>query len=886
MLKRKMGGGSVWISDRLTTVSFWTFINQILAEGSFMFKKLLAVVTLAAVLFLVGRIALPSGGEIQLDKASQARQLAVLVQRFAKAIPVMEKAFLKQTGLKLTGNERVSDQNFQVLHKTAGSSGPGTIIGHTAYNYQTNDNLHDRIIWNPVNGTIHTQWIYGDISESIQGFPNRRDRYNFFNGTSWAFTDQGVPIEGERSGFGSLAIDANDVAVPVSHVNAPNNEGTVAWLDFQAGFGFFSPLKVYRKTDAAQPRIEALWPDIAVDRQGNYHVVAINNNIEVVNGVVTIKNTVLNGVLQNVLYWKSTDQGKTWSNYHVLFPNATMYPLEEHLASNIQMAFTDGVQIAVSDTDNGKVGILVGSSNHTFYYFESNDGGNTWKDVFNITSNFRLRDPETFDLIPQQFDIILVDSTSFGRDIDTTAIEFGNYVQDGPIDSRPQGSADLMYINGEPHVVWSEAMGVIDNGVVSAVFPNGAGYGFTTPVVRLLKGGSEHREGGFAIKHWSPSTGIPVVVRENRASNSWSGSNYLWLGQPQIGIDRAGNLYCLYTRFDDADTLSVRGQRRVDFGPLSFGEIWGAKSSDNGATWFESVRLTETFHEDERYIGVSDLNPNEVVHLIYQTSANIPGSAINDHSTFVNSEIRHWAAPTSLFPTTPQLPEPPEIDLSAGVLDFLNTPGIATRSFTIANLGDTDLVVETIFVVDDRDASDRLVPDPVTKKNFTIIPTSFTIPPRGEQQVDVTYKATMLTPKPDTLLLAIPNNDPSEHSRGLVILASATSTSVASRDIGAIPSQYALEQNYPNPISVTGKSKLTALSTTEIRYALKANGHAKIRIYDVLGREIAVLVNGTKPAGEHRVNWYPAEAGVTAGLYFYSLEVNGFRETKKMVLLP
>jgi hypothetical protein len=45
-----------------------------------------------------------------------------------------------------------------------------------------------------------------------------------------------------------------------------------------------------------------------------------------------------------------------------------------------------------------------------------------------------------------------------------------------------------------------------------------------------------------------------------------------------------------------------------------------------------------------------------------------------------------------------------------------------------------------------------------------------------------------------------------------------------------------------------------------------------------------VLVDGVKPAGEHRVTWQPS--GLTAGIYFYSLEVNGFRETRKMVLLP
>jgi hypothetical protein len=395
----------------------------------------------------------------------------------------------------------------------------------------------------------------------------------------------------------------------------------------------------------------------------------------------------------------------------------------------------------------------------------------------------------------------------------------------------------------------------------------------------LLKGGSQHVEGGFFIKHWSPSTGISVVDRENRPPDAWSGGNASWLTQPQIGIDQSGNLYCLYTRFDDRDTTSVQGQQRFNWGPLSRGEIWGAKSPDKGATWYQPVNLSNTRGENERFVGVSDRNPNDVIHLIYQTDT-VAGTAVGaddarDHSTFVNAEIRYWAAPTSQFSTTPQVAES-EINLSEGVLDFLNTPGTATRSFNVANIGTADLVVDRILVAEDGDA------DPVTAVDFTITPASFTVPPKGTQRVDVTYKAS--TTRRDTLLLVIPNNDPSEHSRGLVILASATVTAVASGEIGAIPGQYALAQNYPNPISLGSVSKLAASSVTEIRYGLKANGHAQIRIFDMLGREVAVLVDGVKPAGEHRVTWQPS--GLTTGIYFYSLEVNGFRETRKMVLLP
>jgi hypothetical protein len=277
--------------------------------------------------------------------------------------------------------------------------------------------------------------------------------------------------------------------------------------------------------------------------------------------------------------------------------------------------------------------------------------------------------------------------------------------------------------------------------------------------------------------------------------------------------------------------------------------------------------LSNTRGEDERFVGVSDSNPNEVIHTIYQT-ANIPGTAINDHTTWVNAEIRHWAAPITQFPSTPR-PAEPEILLSEGVLDFVNTPGTATRSFTVSNIGTADLVVDDVFTTDAQ---------------FLASPRQFSVAPGASQEVTITYKARAVISDTILVLVAVPNNDPSEHSRGLAILATATTTAVASRPTGSIPGQYDLAQNYPNPISIGGVSKLAAASATEIRYALQANGHAKIRIFDMLGREVAILVDGIKPAGEHRVTWQPS--GLTAGIYFYSLEVNGFRETRKLVLMP
>lgn len=88
-----------------------------------------------------------------------------------------------------------------------------------------------------------------------------------------------------------------------------------------------------------------------------------------------------------------------------------------------------------------------------------------------------------------------------------------------------------------------------------------------------------------------------------------------------------------------------------------------------------------------------------------------------------------------------------------------------------------------------------------------------------------------------------------------------------------IPADYSLSQNYPNPFN----------PTTKINYTIPKSGFVTLKIFDLLGREVAVLVNAEKSAGSYIVD-YNASA-LTSGVYFYRLEVNGFVDTKKMTIL-
>jgi hypothetical protein len=89
------------------------------------------------------------------------------------------------------------------------------------------------------------------------------------------------------------------------------------------------------------------------------------------------------------------------------------------------------------------------------------------------------------------------------------------------------------------------------------------------------------------------------------------------------------------------------------------------------------------------------------------------------------------------------------------------------------------------------------------------------------------------------------------------------------------PTNYYLAQNYPNPFN----------PSTMIDYSIPAGSFIKLSLFDILGREIAILVNGYKPAGNHKVEFSTSGKSFPSGVYFYKLEAGNFTSVKKLVLL-
>jgi len=87
------------------------------------------------------------------------------------------------------------------------------------------------------------------------------------------------------------------------------------------------------------------------------------------------------------------------------------------------------------------------------------------------------------------------------------------------------------------------------------------------------------------------------------------------------------------------------------------------------------------------------------------------------------------------------------------------------------------------------------------------------------------------------------------------------------------PDQFSLAQNYPNPFN----------PATSISYTLPVDAHVSLIIYNMLGQEVATLVDGELSAGEHTATWIASD--VPSGMHIYRIEAGTFSAVKQLMLV-
>ena len=133
-----------------------------------------------------------------------------------------------------------------------------------------------------------------------------------------------------------------------------------------------------------------------------------------------------------------------------------------------------------------------------------------------------------------------------------------------------------------------------------------------------------------------------------------------------------------------------------------------------------------------------------------------------------------------------------------------------------------------------------------------------------------------------TIIIVGPTSSANPHVGSYFLIDDLAYAGTIPTDVGnngiSTPNSFALEQNYPNPFN----------PSTTIKYSVAQRGHVSLKVYNVLGVEVASLVNEQKDAGTFSVQWNAA--GLPSGMYLYRLSVTSekgilFDQTKKLVVL-
>jgi len=113
----------------------------------------------------------------------------------------------------------------------------------------------------------------------------------------------------------------------------------------------------------------------------------------------------------------------------------------------------------------------------------------------------------------------------------------------------------------------------------------------------------------------------------------------------------------------------------------------------------------------------------------------------------------------------------------------------------------------------------------------------------------------------------------SDRQTGLYVIKPTIPLVGINDPVNNTPDKFELKQNYPNPFN----------PSTSIEFSLSKAAHVTLRVFDVLGRQVAVLADEYRQSGSHKVSY---DAGrLSSGVYYYTLTTdNGFSETKKMIL--
>lgn len=208
----------------------------------------------------------------------------------------------------------------------------------------------------------------------------------------------------------------------------------------------------------------------------------------------------------------------------------------------------------------------------------------------------------------------------------------------------------------------------------------------------------------------------------------------------------------------------------------------------------------------------------------------------------------------------------------------------SSHEWTHTNVITTNPVLPTVPILASPDAGAINVTQPVTFKwrkcdraiNFRILvatDTNFTNIVQSDSLLTDTLKIISGFSENTKFFWKVKAKNSSGSSDYSIIRSFRTSLTGIICVLSEIPNKYKLEQNYPNPFN----------PITNIRFDLPKSGSVKLVVFDALGREVATLLNEKLSPGTYEVEW--DGSNFSSGVYYYILQSESFKETKRMILM-
>ena len=302
--------------------------------------------------------------------------------------------------------------------------------------------------------------------------------------------------------------------------------------------------------------------------------------------------------------------------------------------------------------------------------------------------------------------------------------------------------------------------------------------------------------------------------------------------------------------FNEGDPAAsgVMGQLTISASPLGDASLNGEISAFDAAKVLQHVALVETLSEEGRFAG--DVSGNDAISaydaaLILQNVAGLidcfpAESGCVGNKTSSNTQHGLAWGPVRIDGERRSLPlvaEAPAGHLHAITADFTLESGDATDI-------DIEFNAPADWLTTHRLLSNGVLRVTMAGATPASSDTLFAITAATEIHLSASYTTNENAPK-----------------------------SLESIALTETPESYALRGNYPNPFN----------PTTTIAYDLKQEVYVSLIVYDLLGREVARLVDGTQIAGQHNVSF--DASSLSSGIYLYRLEAGHFSETRQMTLV-